>query len=256
MKNISKIYKFFRAVIKNYIFFAFYLLSRPNLLILPFKGAYLPQYLQFEWISKFKIGTFIDIGALDGNVSKVINYISPQTDIYAFEPLKQKISLIKSKIKSNKFIVENLALTDYTGNKNFYEYNFLAASSFLKPNPKIHNKYVAKNYSVEVTTLDRYFSNKKLKKPIFIKMDTEGTEDLIIKGGQKLLKQASLIIVETGFVETWKNSCFFEDIYTGLTKLGFIYKGRMQDSYFYPLFEPMAHENSIFIKKGELLNYL
>lgn len=236
---------------KNYTFFALYIFSRPKLMLLVFKGVYLPQYIQYEWTSKFKVNTFIDVGANDGNISQVINYISPKTTIFAFEPIKSKKSLIESKIKSNNLIVETLALSDHTGSQNFYEYDFSAASSFLKPNPKFFNKHIhiAKSYPVNIITLDQYFNKKKLKKPIFIKMDTEGTENLIIRGGQKLLEQTSLIIIETSFIKHRKNQCLFDEIYSSLIKLGFTYKGSMPDSNYYPAFGSTRVENSIFIKK-------
>lgn len=257
-KTISYIYNFLKGGFRNNASFALYLISRPKLLKLVLNGIYLPQYLQYEWLSKFQINTFIDIGAHDGTISQVINYMFPKAAIFAFEPIKEKKDLIKSRINSDNLIVESMALSDHTGIKNFYEYNYLPASSFLKPDPKVFKNsiYVAKSYPVKLTSLDRYFNGKKIKKPVFIKIDTEGTEDLIINGGQKLLKQATLVIIETGFVKSRKNQCLFSDIYDYLIKLGFIYKGRMLDSYFYPIFLPMAHENSIFIKKGQLLNYL
>lgn len=255
---ILKIYNYFRSVVKNYIFFALYLLSRPSLITLPFKGIHLPQYIQYEWMRRFQINTFIDIGAHDGNISRVIHYMFPQVTIFAFEPLKQKRDLIKSKIGSNNLVVETLALSDHVGSKNFYEYDYLAASSFLKPNlkRKTFTKKIAKSYPIRVTTLDKYFDKKKLIKPIFIKMDTQGTENLIIKGGRNILKQATLLIIETSFIKTYIDQCLFENIYNSLIKLGFIYKGSMLDSHFYPVFGPLVQENAIFIKKGELSNYL
>ena len=234
---------------RNYAFFALYLLSRPKLLLLLFKGIYLPQYIQYEWISRFRINTFIDIGANDGNISQVINYLFPKATIFAFEPIKQKKNLIESKIKSTNLIVETLALSDHTGSQIFYEYDFSPASSFLRPDPKVFKKKIAKSYPVKIITLNQYFKKIQLKKPIFIKMDTEGTENLIIRGGQKLLKQASIIIVETSFTYYRKNQCLFDEIYSRLIKLGFTYKGNMPDSNYYPVFGPNRVENSIFIKK-------
>lgn len=258
-KIISNLYSFLRGLSKNYTFFAFYLLSRPKLIrLMQEKGLYIPQYLQYEWFSKFSVNTFIDIGAHDGTISQVMNYIFPKAAIFAFEPIKNKKEVIESKIKSKNLTVESLALSNYIGTQDFYEYDYAPASSLLQFDPKIFKKNmnITKTYPVNITTLDKYFKRKKVKKPLFVKMDTEGTEDLIINGGQKLLKQASLIIIETGFVRSRKSQCLFEDIYRELTKLGFVYKGKMLDSYFYPIFGPMAHENSIFIKKDELSDYL
>lgn len=257
-EKISSFYNLTKRSYKNSIFFAFYVLSRPHLLIVALKGIYLPQYVQFEWFKKFKIGTFIDMGANEGNVSNVINYISPSTKIFAFEPLKEKDKRIRNKVKSKNLTVEPLALSDHNGTQTFHEYDFHAASSFIKPDPARFSKYmqVAKSYPVKMTTLDQYFKNKELKKPIFVKMDVEGTENFIIKGGQKTLKQVSFIVIETSFIQVRKTQCQFEEIYNQLTKIGFVYKGSMFDSFFYPLFGGMPCENSIFIRKGELLNYL
>lgn len=257
-KKVINFYNLTRRSFKNSVFFALYILSRPKLLKVALKGVYLPQYIQFEWCKIFKISTFIDIGANEGNVSHAINYISPNTAIFAFEPLKQKDSLIRSKIKSKNLTVESLALSDHSGLQAFYEYNLDVASSFLKPNPKIFIRYlhVAKSYPVKTTTLDQYFNNKKLKKPIFVKMDVEGTENLIIKGGQKTLRHVSFIVIETSFIKVRPNQCQFDEIYNQLTKLGFVYKGSMFDSFFYPFFGVTSNENSVFIRKGELLNYL
>ncbi|MCR4264515.1 MAG: FkbM family methyltransferase [Candidatus Roizmanbacteria bacterium] len=134
-----------------------------------------------------------------------------------------------------------------------FEYGFQTASSLL--NPESRNKgiwsvktTIAKKYTVNVTTLDTYFKNIKLKEPIFIKMDTQGTEDLIIKGGQKLLKKASVLIIETSFVKFYKNQYLFDDVYKEITKLGFSYKGNLLESNFYPYFKPPMGENSLFIK--------
>lgn len=257
-KKLFYFYNFIRRSFKNIVFFVLYILSKPKLLKLVFEGIYLPQYLQYEWMGKFRISTFIDIGANDGNVSEALSYISPKTSIYAFEPIKNKKDQILSKIKSDNLTVEEMALSDHSGIQDFYEYNHSPSSSLLKPNPKIFVDFikVAKSYPVKITTLDRYFNKKVLRKPIFIKIDAEGVEDLIIKGGKRVLNKTSLVIIEIAFIKSRKDQPSFDDIYSKMTKLGFIYKGSMFDSFFYPVFGPKIYENSLFIKKEELSNYL
>ena len=87
-------------------------------------------------------------------------------------------------------------------------------------------------------------------------MDTEGVEHLIIKGGQQILKKATLVVIECTFIEAHKNQSSFSILYEEMSRLGFIYKGSMLDSFFYPTFGPKIYENSLFIKKAELPNYL
>lgn len=239
--------------ITNEIFFLFYVGLNPSLIPLLRKKIYLPVYIQFSWLLKISINTFIDIGASTGNVSKVIHHMFPHAKIYAFEPIENEFRILTSKIISKNFIAKNIALSNFSGETDFYVNDFLPMSSFFPLEAKYNNKSQTKKIKVKTTTLDEYFKDKDVKNEIMLKLDTQGSELLVLEGGKKLLKKVGIVHVETAFIKRYKNQAMFHDLYSFLIKHGFIYMGRIGESIFYPIFDLLVEENSIFIKK-ELLN--
>lgn len=238
--------------LKNIVFFCLYVLLQPKLLILLFKGIYLPAFVQYGWLKKFNIGTIIDIGANKGNVTLALATLCPDADIFAFEPIKAECDLIRQKVKTRKqVIVINAALSNKNGNVPFFVNAFSPSSSML-PLSSLGKKITpsfTRRTIVRAITLDTYFKNKKLKQPVFVKIDVQGTEHLVLEGGKNFLGKISVIHVETGFERVYTNQCLFSDIYQMLTAAGFLYHGSIEDANFYPLYAIPYIENSIFIKK-------
>lgn len=237
---------------KNILFFCIYILFRPKLLTLLFKRIYLPVYVQYEWLKKFNVGTIVDIGANKGNVTVALATLFPQAHVFSFEPINKECSVIRRKVKNLPNVtVINAALSDKNGKIPFL-LNSSSPSSSMLPLSSLGKKIIPSNTKkimVPTITLDEYFHNKKLKSPIFIKIDVQGVEHIVFSGGINLLKKVSVIHVETGFETVYKNQCLFGDIYQLLTRYGFVYHGNMKDADFYPLFTIPCFENSIFIKK-------
>ena len=214
---------------------------------------YLPAYPQYTWLKKYNINTVIDIGAYHGDVAKVLSDLFPKAAIYAFEPSPREYQKMKRSCTFNNFIPENLALSNKTGRRtHFYVSTYAPASSLLTPSAlyRKKDKRVTKltKIAVKTTTLDTYFRDKKLKKHIFIKIDTQGSEKLILQGGKKILEQASIVHIETSFKKLYNNQCLFDEIYEILTRFGYRYRGSINESHFYPDYHLSDQENSIFIR--------
>lgn len=241
-------------MIKNLIFFLFYLICNPRFLRVFLNNIYLPVYIQYEWTKGYKISTVIDVGAYRGYVSNVFNYLFPQVKIYAFEPTDE-IDKLSDRNLSN-IIVERFALSDKLG-YSYFNKTFFGPASSLLPLSKIYGKTikVAKKSKVKITTLDMYFKNKKLEKPIFLKIDTQGTERAILGGASKLLRNVAIIHIESPIKELYKGQSYFEDIYKLLTKNDFRFIGDIPDSQFYPRFSPPDVINCIYVNTKLLGDY-
>lgn len=239
---------------KNILFFFFYLICNLRLIPLALRNIYLPVFVQFEWLKRYNIATVIDIGANRGHTVKALRHIFPKATIYAFEPIKEECVKIKKRVSSPNLIVENVALSNKKGITTLYKYNYTPASSMLPFLTDYIKKFKGlsrfERIQVETTTLDSYFENINLSDMVFLKIDTQGTEKLILEGGGNLLKDVSIIHIETSFVELYKNQCLFKDVYNYLIKLGFKYMGSVNEAHFYPIFEPYEVINSIFLKPG------
>ena len=221
--------------------------------MLIFKNIYLPVYVQFEWLKKYRIGTIIDIGANHGNVTAALAELCPDADIYAFEPIKYECDEIRKKVNHlGRVTVINAALSNKNGKTPFYVNSFRPSSSMLQLSSmgKKLTPSQTKKITVQAIILDTYFKNKKLEQPIFIKIDVQGAEKIVFEGGKNFLKKTSVVHVETGFEIIYTNQSLFKDIYNLLINSGFVYHGSVSESNFYPLFSLLYSENSIFIKKS------
>lgn len=239
--------------LKNLLFFVFYLIFNPSLLKALPKRVYIPSLIQYQWLKKFKIGTFIDVGTYTGEDSKVVNHLFPKAKIFAFEPDVNNYNFINSRIKIKNFELFNIALSNKKGDITFYSHPLSALSSLLKLS-KVHvidESYVyqkTKNYNVKTDTLDNVLGKKRLKGKVLLKIDTQGAEDLILKGSKSFLNKVDLIHIETCIAHIYENQSDFSKIYSILTKSGFTFVGQAKESEFYPLFELHKCFNSVFIK--------
>lgn len=230
----------------NLIFFCLYLLLHPKLIRQIIKGLYIPVYIQYEWIKIFKINTVIDVGAYRGHVSKVLKYIFPSADIYAFEPSDEILKLESN--KNENITIERSAIGEKKIIADFYRTSYGPASSLLPFGKFYKNTFkVEERKKVNVITLDDYFKNINLRKHIFLKIDTQGMDGSVLRGASKLLKKVSIIHIESPFKELYKGQDFFEDIHEFLSKKNFRFIGNIPDSQFIPNFNPPEVSNCIYI---------
>jgi FkbM family methyltransferase len=162
-----------------------------------------------------EILTVYDIGAHKGNFSRHLQKWLPRSKFYLFEAsIKHKKSLQESGFD---FVIALL------GEKNqeadFSEIGGTGDSRF-KENSEIYSN-VQPNI-LEVATLDQVIKEKNWPAPDLIKMDTQGSELLILEGAINTLPQAKAILVETQFYSTPnENSPLFTAIVDFLEPYGF-----------------------------------
>ena len=114
--------------------------------------------------------------------------------VYAIEPIKENFELLKKNISLNKLKnvkTFNIGFDDKPGEMNIS----ISSESNLNTPMKIEN--LLRIDKVKSESLDSFFKNKK--KPTFMRMDIEGYEDVIFKGGEKTLDSLKKIFVELHF---------------------------------------------------------
>lgn len=171
-------------------------------------------YLNFEYSKIFvklikKLNSFFDVGANIGYYSLLAALENKKINIVSFEPASGPLFYLKENIRINNFKnikVESLALSDSNDEITFYEsknikYKYLKHSlggtSSTRKNKKLLNFVVNK---VQTMTLDNYVKKNYVKKIDLIKLDTEGTENIILSKSVNILKEMKpIIICETLF---------------------------------------------------------
>lgn len=182
-----------------------------------------PSYEHIKALEQIKgIKTFIDIGSNKGQFSLLINNLYPKSKILAFEPLNVEFKILSKIFSGNKNIsTYNFGL----GNKNtsmyIYKSNQSDSSSFLKPtNMQINffpDTYIKEKIKVKIKKLNNY--TKRLKKPIFLKIDVQGFELEVLKGSD--VTQFKFIYLEASYKKLYTNQPLITDISKFLSSKNF-----------------------------------
>jgi FkbM family methyltransferase len=164
-----------------------------------------------EWLKSYKgNGILLDIGANIGMYSNFYAKVKNK-NVYAFEcsPFNLR-ALTRNIILNNnekKIIIFPLALSG-KNNVSYFNMNSLTEGGALSTLDEI-NKYkkFKYNFLINSFSLDYLYENRIIKNiPALIKIDVDGTEDLILKGAKKILrdKRCKSVLVEVDSKSTYK----------------------------------------------------
>jgi FkbM family methyltransferase len=183
-----------------------------------------------RWLKELGIRSILDIGAHEGDYAKRIHEILPDAAIVSFEPQPdcfEKLTAVSRTLP--RHTVHNLALGASTGTATLHKNEFSQASSLLPVGSGMRRELPfsvqTEPVSVPVETLDSAVAGLALEDNLLVKIDVQGFECEVIKGGLATLRRAKLVIVETTFRPIYEGQPLFGDVYGALTGLGFRYGG-------------------------------
>ena len=173
------------------------------------RGPYQVEYtIIFEKLIT-KCSSFYDIGAHAGYYSLLAACANKNCHVVAFEPAPGPFHYLKENIRINgledRVEAVKTALGHSAGTATFLEvvhnkYKYLRHNLVAVGNLATHQpNREMREITVPVTTLDQFVRTHDGSHPDIIKMDTEGTEHLILIGAMELLKSKPIVISETLF---------------------------------------------------------
>ncbi|MEB3309643.1 MAG: FkbM family methyltransferase [Snowella sp.] len=185
-------------------------------------------------LAHLPIQSVLDIGANEGQFARRITQIFPQAHIYAFEPLAvpfQQLSRL-ARQQPKKITAFNLALGDSIKPIEIYSHlYFNPSSSILQTTQLCETVYpmVKKQEKIliEQSTLDHAIADISLQDQILIKLDVQGYEDRVIKGGMETFKKSAACIVEISLDQLYEGQAQFREIFRLLDQLGYTYAGNL-----------------------------
>jgi FkbM family methyltransferase len=202
------------------------------------------------------IHTVIDVGANTGQFARQISRIFPQTKMYCFEPLPEPFKGLErwALEQDGRVKVFNVALGESEGTVEMFFHTKHSPSSSLLASTDINKKYYPfiksqKSVRVKLTTLDNALSNfTRLMKPeILVKLDVQGYEDRVLRGGSKTLSIATACILEVCIDDLYHDQAKYSGLVLLLDQMGFRYSGNLEQVY-----APDGHViffNAMFIKR-------
>ena len=186
----------------------------------------------FDSLNKFLITkenpVILDVGANKGQSIKRYKQLFLNPLIHSFEPNIDEINILKKLYYNDKnLFLNNLAvgkkkqnlennIKATSGHSSFK--NLIPNTTWIKKRSKSINiddtKYTIKKVNTQIITLDDYASENNITNIDILKIDTQGFEDQVLMGAQKLLKEnrIDLIELELIFSEIYENPLQIYDV--------------------------------------------
>lgn len=134
----------------------------------------------------------IDIGCHKGEILKEILRLAPEGRHLAFEPIPEYLEFLKSEF-AGKADIMPYALANESGTRKFQFVLNAPAFSGLKKRDYLIKHPEIEEIEVQVRKLDDVL--KEIQKVDLIKIDVEGGEFDVLKGGREILKRHRPVIV-------------------------------------------------------------
>lgn len=185
---------------------------------------------EFIWLRTAGINTVLDIGAHAGESAQHFRSFLPDAQIFAFEPLPGPYSrLVALMGGDSRFSAVQIAIGQSNEQIEMRESEFTQSSSLLPMGDRHKSEFPftskMETRAVEVRRLDDL--GLQLEDNILIKIDVQGFEDRVIRGGEETIKKASFVITEVSFTPLYEGQPLFSQIYDQLRGLGFTYHGEL-----------------------------
>ncbi len=162
----------------------------------------------------------IDVGGFDGGTSLYFAEQFRDLEIYCVEPNSRMIPQLKEvEARERRIHVLHMALGNSRGQARLHVTSNNVSSSINELNlaeigkqPAVFQGWLAEEAAedVRVSTLDDEFKDQE--SVLLIKLDTQGTELDVLKGGVETLKRTSFVLTEMNNHEMYKNACQYYEV--------------------------------------------
>lgn len=134
----------------------------------------------------------MDIGANYGALTIPMAHCAKE--VYAFEPQRPAFAAMAANVALNNIenvVCENAGLSNHNDFIEVPRLNFNSANNIggLSMKEALPAGTECPTYQVRCTTLDKYVSDMNITKLDFIKMDVEGMEEMVLRGGVEAIKK-------------------------------------------------------------------
>ncbi len=184
------------------------------------------------------VRTIVDVGANRGQFARKVLPLFPAAALYSFEPLPSACRELRKLADTHPNMhVRQLALGDRPGAAIFHEHvDHTPSSSLLSATPESRRLFPQtsrqQETEVEISTLDEQFPKPEdLIRQVLLKLDVQGYEDRVLRGGRKLLNYVDIVITEYSVVSLYEGQATFLEISEELASAGLTYAGNLDQIY-------------------------
>lgn len=170
----------------------------------------------------------VDVGCRWGFADAFIEDLD-KFRLFGFDPDKDECTRLNMKYISDRIKFVPLGLSDHDGKSSIYLTKEPACSSLFEPDPYLTEYYPAldcakkvSQLEIELISLDAWAELNSINYVDYLKIDTQGSELLVLKGANKLLENIRTLEIEVEFNPIYKGQPLFSDVDIFLRQHGFV----------------------------------
>jgi FkbM family methyltransferase len=159
----------------------------------------------------------LDIGAYKGEWTLMCKKIFPNSSILMIEPQKNNKTILEKVTKKYPDCSYKIALLGAQESENVTFLHDGSGSGVTYDTADVSKEYSLMN----LTTLNTITKDSVFKKSALLKMDVQGYELEVIKGGNDVLQNAEVVIMEISLIGLIEKAPLFYDVVIFMHDLGF-----------------------------------
>jgi FkbM family methyltransferase len=173
----------------------------------------------------FRPATMVDVGVGPGTPD--IYEAFPESFLVLVEPVEEQFAAARRILKRRRGTLIEAALGAAVGTRTLLvEPGALQGSSFYTYNPESKSREAGRNGTtiareVRVTTLDALIEDGAWAAPFGLKMDAQGAELEVIRGGSRFLARTEFVIAEVNVIDRYPGSYSFAEFIAAMDGQGF-----------------------------------
>lgn len=170
--------------------------------------------------------TIVDVGANIGQFSIAAGRRFPRAAVHSYEPLPEAYAKLTAATgKMPNVTARQIALGDTTGSVAFHVNTHAHSSSALRLEDTHKRAFPfareASEITVSVSTLDEEYRDHRLRHPILLKLDVQGYEARVLRGGARFLADVDYVLIELSLTPLYQGEENFLGLLTQLSDSGF-----------------------------------
>ena len=195
-----------------------------------------PHWRSLLGLERRPIRTVIDVGAYDGDTAKFFRQQFPEATVHCFEPQPKQFRALQqwAETQGRWVTCHPQALGETNGSAILQSYPQMPRYASMRPATKAWTAEYSQArplqtvpVSIEVRRLDDVARELSLVDEILVKIDTEGFEKEVLRGGMDVMSRASACIVEVSLEQRFSNQTHFRDLLNLLGTAGMHYVGNV-----------------------------
>lgn len=182
---------------------------------------------RIKLLQHYNIDVIIDVGANIGQYGSELRNIGYKGRIISFEPTSEAFEkLAKTSKNDTKWEIHHSSLGERDGKTTINISKNSVSSSLLDSLPELTQSApeasFIKKEEIEIKKLDSIFAALNIEnKNIYLKIDTQGYESLVLDGARESLKKISGIQLEMALIPSYEGGITFQEMINKLNSFDF-----------------------------------